>query len=300
MHKLLLLTLSAALSIGAAVAQAQASEQPAVTHSALAGPLHLLQGKGGNVLASIGDDGILIVDDDYADYAQAYEDTLQRLAAKDEAAPRFVLNTHWHSDHTGSNQYWGERGAVIVAHDNVYRRLSTRQDMKAMGGIVEPSPRAALPLVTYADSMALRFNGGTLEVQHYPRGHTDGDSVVYFLEQNVVHMGDHFFKDRFPFVDLVSGGSVAGYLSNVKAVLERIDAATIVVPGHGSVANKEDLQRFVDMLEATTAQVQLRLSEGEMLDDILNSGLGEQWQSWGSGFINEANWIRTVAADFGE
>ncbi|MBN7795471.1 MBL fold metallo-hydrolase [Parahaliea mediterranea] len=288
-------TLAAVLA-AASPAFAETASTPEVAMSKLPAPLHLLQGKGGNVVASVGEDGVLIVDDDYTEYAPAYDRALNGLAGEGEGTPRFVINTHWHFDHTGGNTYWGERGAVIVAHDNVYRRMSTRQEMKALDRVIEPSPRPALPVVTYGDSVALRFNGGAVEVQHYPRGHTDGDSVVYFVEQNVVHMGDHFFKDRFPFIDLGSGGSVRGYLNNVTAVLQRIDNDTVVVPGHGSLANKADLERYAGMLEATATLVVERLEDGASVDDIVARGLGQRWSSWGAGFIDEATWIRTVAS----
>jgi cyclase len=171
--------------------------------------------------------------------------------------------------------------------------------MKALKQVIEPSPRPALPVVTFDQGLALRFNGTTVEVQHYPRGHTDGDAVVFFVEQNVVHMGDLFFKDRFPFIDLGSGGSVQGYLANVKAILQRIDSKTVVVPGHGSLANKADLQRYVGMLEATSKLVGSRLEEGVDVEEIVNEGLGEKWAPWGAGFIDEATWIKTVAASLG-
>jgi len=290
------LVISVAVIVSATLAYAEDNDKPTVEVTSLPAPLHLLQGKGGNVVASVGEDGVLIIDDDYTGYAPAYDEALSRLTGESGTSPRFVLNTHWHFDHTGGNQHWGEQGAVIVAHDNVYQRMSTRQEMKAMDRVVEPSPRAALPVVTYADALALRFNGGTVEAQHYPRGHTDGDSVVYFVEQNVIHMGDHFFKDRFPFIDLGSGGSVSGYLKNVETVLGRIDAKTVVVPGHGSLASKDDLQRFAAMLTETVALVQERLEQGASADDIVATGLGDQWASWGSGFINEERWVRTVAA----
>lgn len=276
-------------------AKAREEEAPSrrVTVTELPAPLHLLQGKGGNVVASVGGDGVLIIDDDYSEYAPAYDRTLDELAGAD-TTPRFVVNTHWHFDHAGGNAYWGERGAVILAHDNVYRRMSTEQTLTMSKKVVEPSPRAALPVVTYADSVALRFNGTAVEVQHYPRGHTDGDSAVFFVEQNVVHTGDLFFKDNFPFVDLGSGGSVGGYLRNVEAILDRIDNDTVVVPGHGGLATKEDLQRYAGMLERTTAIIADRLEDGADADEIVAAGLGDKWASWGSGFIDEATWIRTV------
>ncbi len=270
-------------------------EPPSVTVTPLKGPLHLMQGRGGNVVVSIGEDGVLLVDDDYAPYAPAYQQAIANLTESD-IEPRFVLNTHWHGDHTGSNAFWGERGAVIMAHTNVRQRMSTRQEMKALGRVVEPSPKVALPVVTYGDSLAVHFNGDDIEVQYYPRGHTDGDSVVFYSRENVVHMGDLFFKDAFPFVDIGSGGDVFGYADNVEALLARVDDSTLVVPGHGSLANKADLARFHQMLVKTSAIVKSSLERGMTVEAISEQGLGEEWASWGKGFIDEAMWIGTIAA----
>jgi glyoxylase-like metal-dependent hydrolase (beta-lactamase superfamily II) len=271
-----------------------AEEQPSVSVTPLKGPLHLMQGRGGNVVVSIGDDGVLLVDDDYAPYAGAYQQAIAKLTESD-IEPRFVLNTHWHGDHTGSNTYWGERGAVIMAHTNVRQRMSTRQEMKALDRVVEPSPKVALPVVTYGDSLAVHFNGDDIEVQYYPRGHTDGDSVVFYSRENVVHMGDLFFKDAFPFVDIGSGGDVFGYTANVEALLARVDDSTLIVPGHGSLANKADLKRFHQMLITTSTKVKSGLEQGMTVEAITEQGLGPEWASWGKGFINEAKWISIIA-----
>ena len=244
-----------------------AQTAPTVTVTPLKGPLHLLQGRGGNVVASVGEDGVLLVDDDFAAMATAYGVALAGLAGEG-ASPAYVLNTHWHTDHAGGNAYWGEREATIVAHRNVRVRMSTRQEMKALGRVVEPSPPEALPVVTFGDNMALYFNGMDIDLQHYPAGHTDGDTIVYFGAQNVVHMGDHFFKDRFPFVDLGSGGSVAGYIANIEAVLARVDDNTVIVPGHGAIAARGDLERFHGMLTATREQVREALAAGSSVEDL--------------------------------
>ena len=298
MNRLASLTLTLATGLAALAfipLSAAAEEPPAVSVTPLKGPLYLMQGRGGNVVVSIGDDGVLLVDDDYAPYAKAYQQAIAKLTQSD-IEPRFVLNTHWHGDHTGSNIFWGERGAIIMAHTNVRQRMSTRQEMKALGRVVEPSPKVALPVVTYGDSLALHFNGDDIEVQYYPRGHTDGDSVVFYSRENVLHMGDLFFKDAFPFVDIGSGGDVFGYAANVEALLTRVDDSTLIVPGHGSLANKADLVRFHQMLISTSTIVKSALEQGMTVEAITEQGLGQEWASWGKGFIDEAMWIRTVAA----
>jgi glyoxylase-like metal-dependent hydrolase (beta-lactamase superfamily II) len=272
----------------------EAQEAPRVTSTALKSGLHLLQGRGGNVVASIGEDGVLMIDDDYGEYAEAYHEALRSLQGSD-ALPRFIVNTHWHGDHTGSNAYWAERGAVIVAQDNVYQRMSTRQEIKAFGRVVEPSPRIALPVVTYTDSSMLRFNNEQIELMHLPNGHTDGDTVVFFVKANLVHTGDLFFKDRYPFVDIDSGGNAKQFAANVAEILQRVDEQTVIVPGHGSLAQKADLERYLEMLKTSIALVTDKLDSGMTLEQITSEGLDPQWSSWGEGFIDEAKWIGFIA-----
>ena len=269
------------------------AQAPSVQTTHIKGPLYLLQGRGGNVVVSVGDDGVAMVDTDYGNYAPAYEKALQALAA---GSPRLVINTHWHGDHTGGNAFWGARGGVILAHEQVLQRMSDRYFFSFFGRVTEASPVAAWPVVTYADSLALRFNADTVEVRHYADGHTDGDSVVFFVGQNVVHMGDHYFKDRFPFIDMASGGSVAGLTANVEALLGKVDAQTIIVPGHGDLANRDDLQRYLDMLVATRAEVKVMQAKGMDLAAMQAAGLDPKWQSWGLQFINQDNWIGFLVA----
>ena len=279
---------TACLVLMLAIAGGATGQSPTVETTPLGSGLFLLKGRGGNVLASVGPDGVLLVDNDYGNYQPAYAEA---LAALDADGVRFVVNTHWHGDHAGSNAAWGESGSVIMAHDNVRQRLSTRQENKLFKRVTEPSPPSAWPLVTYADSLALHVNGQTVELQHYPNGHTDGDSVVYFLQADVVHMGDHFFKDRFPFVDMSSGGTVDGFINNVAVVLNRVGAETTIVPGHGDLADQADLKRYHAMLLETRAEVRAMQDNGMGLEAIVDRGLDDKWESWGSGFINEERWI---------
>lgn len=270
-----------------------AEDDPDVTVTPIKGALYLLQGRGGNVVASVGDDGVLLIDSDYTEYASAHASALGELT---DDSPRFVLNTHWHFDHVGGNNYWGEKNAVIVAHDNVRQRMSTRQEMKAFGRVVEPSPRAALPVVTYGNSLALHFNGDDVEVQHFPTGHTDGDSIVFFVGENVVHMGDHMFPG-FPFVDIGSGGNVFGFIANLEAVLARIDDATVVVPGHGrNTLGKADLATYHQILKQSATTVRNALNRGESVEQVIERGLGKEYAAYGEGFINEERWIGFIAS----
>lgn len=271
-----------------------AAEDPSVSVAPIKGALYLLRGKGGNVVASVGDDGVLLVDSDYGEYAPAYDKALDALSTE---PTRFLLNTHWHFDHTGGNQYWGERDSVIVAHENILKRMSTRQEIKSIGRIVEPSPAPALPVVTFGDSLALHFNDDDIEVQHFPTGHTDGDSIVFFSKENVVHMGDHLFDGGFPFVDLSSGGNAFGFISNLAQVLARVDDETVIVPGHGkSTVSKTDLAAYHQMLVTTSSMVKSALAKGETVEQITERGLGEQYDAYGKGFISEERWIGFIAA----
>lgn len=272
-------------------ATAHGQDAPTVTTTPIKDGLYLLQGRGGNVVASIGADGALLIDSDYPQYQPAY---LEAVNALGHEGARFVINTHWHGDHAGGNAAWGESGSVIMAHTNVRQRLSTRQDMKLFKRVVEASPRPAWPLVTYEDSLALHVNGETIEVQHYPQGHTDGDSMVFFIESNVVHTGDHYFKDRFPFVDIGSGGTVGGFVENIAALLEKVDGETVIVPGHGGLATRSDLERYHEMLVETRAAVQAMQAQGMDLEAIQAAGLDARWDSWGSGFIKPERWISFI------
>ena len=245
--------------------------------SHVAGTVHMLEGAGGNIGVSVGDDGVLIVDDQFAPLADRIEATIGELGG---AAPRFVLNTHFHGDHTGGNAHFGRSG-LIVAHENVRVRL-------ASGG----APAPALPAVTYQDRVRIHFNGDDIDVIHLPSGHTDGDSVVWFRNAGVIHMGDHFFSGRFPFVDVASGGSVAGLIANIDGVLGMIPPDTRVIPGHGPLGGVDELRLALGVIQESAATVREAMADGT-LGDLKRDGFG-RWSEWGSGFISEGRWISIV------
>lgn len=220
------------LAAGVAIVQAQ---DEAITPVHVAGNIHMLEGSGGNIGVSAGEDGILIVDDKF----EKDEPRVRELLKGINPGPlKFVLNTHFHGDHTGGNAAFGKE-AVIIAHENVRGRLSTDK------------PKEALPVVTYEDKVSVHFNGEEIELIHLPAGHTDTDSVVYFRGSNVVHMGDLFFSGRFPFIDLENGGTVEGYLANVAKVLETLPDDVKIIPGHGPLSSKADLQKFHTMINCS-------------------------------------------------
>lgn len=254
-----------------------------VTAQPVSGSVHMLTGAGGNIGVSVGPDGTLIIDDQYAPLADRIQAALNGLGG---GRPKLILNTHLHGDHTGGNAHFGSAG-TIIAHDNVRIRL-----------LEEDLDRSALPLVTYEDRVTVHFNDETLQLIHLPAGHTDGDSVVWFTTANVIHMGDHLFVDRFPYVDTGSGGTVSGFMANLEAVLNMVPDDIQVIPGHGPLTDKSAIRNSLDMIRATRAMVANALAEGLDADAIIARGLGDQWASFGSGFINEERWIRILLTDF--
>src|SRR5688572_10762864 len=256
----------------------------------VAGNVYMLEGRGGNIGVSVGSDGILIVDDQFAPLAEKIKTALKTLG---EGKLKFVLNTHWHSDHTGGNVVFGPE-APIIAHDNVRKRLSTEQRIEVFKTTVAASPKEALPVITFGQSLSVHFNGEEIRVIHFPKGHTDGDSVIFFTGSNVVHMGDDFFAARFPFVDLGSGGSVQGLAQNIGEILGKLPAGVKLIPGHGPISTADDLKAYHRMLVETTDIVRKKMAAGKTLAEIKAEGFPEEWKSWGTGFIKTDAWIETI------
>lgn len=283
----------AALSAGVLAAPAAAQQEMAdveITVTHVAGAVYMLQGRGGNIGVSVGADGALLVDDQFAPLADKIRAAVAELS-DGELDLGFVLNTHWHGDHVGGNLEFGPE-APIIAHANVRERMSTRQD--ASFGVVEPSPPEALPVITFGDSVSIHFNGEEIRALHYPRGHTDGDAVVFFTGSNVVHMGDVYFSGLFPFVDLSSGGSVHGVIDAVKAVIRQLPEDVKVIPGHGPLSTLDDLRTYQEMLEESVAFVRVRMEAGLSLEEIQAEGVPERWAGWSWGFIDAGRWIEIV------
>lgn len=250
----------------------------------------MLQGAGGNIGVSVGPDGILIVDDQFAPLADKIKASLKTLG---EGKLKFVLNTHWHGDHTGGNAVFGPE-APIIAHDNVRKRLSTEQKSEVFKRTTPASPKEALPVITFGHSLSVHFNSEEIRVIHFPQGHTDGDSVIFFTNSNVVHMGDDFFVGRFPFVDLESGGSVEGLTKNIGDIIAKLPADVKIIPGHGALSSLDDLKLYHQMLVETTDVVRKKMAEGKSLADIKAEGVPDKWKDWGTGFIKTDLWLETI------
>ena len=259
-----------------------------VTTTKVSGNVYMLQGRGGNVGAVVGPEGILIVDDDYKAVSQKLAAALKELGSD---KPRFVLNTHWHGDHTEGNELFGKE-STIVAHINVRKRLMDPPTI--FGQKTAPYQPFALPIVTYTESMTIHLNGEEIRLVHYPNGHTDGDTVVFFDKANVVHLGDDFFVGRFPFVDIDSGGSVQGLINNVASLITKIPADAKLIPGHGPLSTHADLKAYHAILVESSKIVTDAMKAGKTLEEIQKTGLPEKFKEAGSGFIKTDAWIATV------
>ncbi len=256
-----------------------------VKATAIKGSVHMLTGAGGNIGVSAGEDGVLIIDDQFAPLAEKIAAQLGQLGSD---KPKYVINTHYHGDHTGSNAFFhSHKGATILAHENVRVRLANDEKIKP----------EALPTITYEDGIKIYFNGETLHVMHLAVGHTDGDSVVWFEQPNVMHTGDLFFNGRFPYIDQGAGGNVEGYMDSVKQLLAKIDDETVIIPGHGDISNKQEYSAFLAMISETFSYVKALKQDGKTLDEVKAMGLDDKWADWSWNFINEEKWITTLYTD---
>jgi glyoxylase-like metal-dependent hydrolase (beta-lactamase superfamily II) len=246
--------------------------------------VHMLVGSGGNIGVSSGSDGVLIIDDQYAPLTEKIRAAVSAIRTD---PIRFVVNTHWHGDHTGGNENLGGAGAVIVAHENVRRRMSTEQISEFFKRTTPASPKVALPVLTFTENVSFHVNGDELYVFHVDPAHTDGDSVIHWKKANVFHMGDLFFSGGFPFIDLESGGSLDGVIAAADKVLALANDASKIIPGHGPLSTKNDLTAYRDMLKTIRSRIHSQVTSGKSLDEVKASRPTKEWDdTLGKGFIN--------------
>ncbi len=271
------------LAAAAPVAAQQDFSKVEVKTEKVAEGVYMLTGAGGNIGLSVGKNGSFMVDDQYAPLTDRINAAIKAITPK---PVKFVLNTHWHFDHTGGNENLVKAGVFIVAHYNLRARMSKEQFNAFFNRKSPPSPEAALPVVTFADSVTFHWNGDEIRVYHAPPAHTDGDSLVHFVRADVVHMGDLFFKGNYPFVDVSSGGKVDGVIAAADRVLSAISDKTKIIPGHGPLATKADLQAYRDTVKTVRDRVAKLKAEGKTKEQAIaarpTADLDEQW---GKGFI---------------
>jgi cyclase len=281
---------------GTAMAQQEDFSKVQIKVTKVSGNIYMLEGAGGNIAASVGEDGIVIVDDQYAPLAEKIQAALKGLGNIDQPV-RFVINTHYHGDHAGGNEPFRNSGATVIAQDNVRKRLESGGIAGTGGSLkmeVKPAPKAALPVITFAHDLTVHVNGEDIRALHFPAGHTDGDSIIFFPKNNVVHMGDDFVRYGFPFIDVASGGSVQGMISALEKAMAQLPADVKVIPGHGAISNLDDVRAYVKMLKETAAVVQKAIDEKKTLEQMKQAKILAPWQKFSGEFINSDAFIETL------
>lgn len=261
------------------------------------GNVHVLFGAGGNIGVLRAPEGVVLIDDQFAPLT---DKIVAAVKAIDERPIRFLINTHWHGDHTGGNENLGAAGVLIVAHDHVRERLANPQTFSNAARNTAARPAGALPVVTFNDEVALHL-GEETRARHVPHAHTDGDSIVHFVDSNVLHMGDTFFNGRYPFVDIESGGNLLGVIEAGKLALTLIDADTAIIPGHGPLARRGDLEAYLGVLETAVERVGALIAEGKSPEEIVAAKpMADHDEVWGSGFIDPERFLGIVHASLVE
>lgn len=228
----------------------------------------MLEGRGGNIGLSVGEDGIFMIDDQFANITPKILEAIKTISDK---PIRFLINTHWHGDHTGGNENINKEGAVIVAHENVRERMSTEQFNKDWNRTTPPSPKGALPTVTFSKDLTFHFNDERIFIFHVHEAHTDGDAMVYFTKSNVLHMGDTYFQGKYPFIDLNSGGSATGYIEAIEKAVLLINDDTKIIPGHRNVSSKSELSDYLKMLKKLKKRILAEIAHGKTEDEVTNN-----------------------------
>jgi cyclase len=286
----------ALLPVSARAQQPQDFSKVEIKVTQVSGNIYMLQGSGGNIAASMGDDGVLIVDTEYSPLADKIQAALKGIGITDKPV-RFVIDTHHHGDHSDGNAAWGARGATIVATENPRKRLENGSPGGNGGALKFQSaaqPKAALPVITFDDHIMLHLNGEEIRVMHFPNAHTDGDAVIFFSGNNVVHMGDEFVRYGFPFVDVAAGGSVQGMIAACEKVAATLPADVKVIPGHGDIATMADVREYTKMMKDTLAVVQAAMAKGETLDQMKSEKILAAWPKYSGAFVNADAWIETI------
>lgn len=265
-----------------------------VTVVPVAKGIYMLQGAGGNIGLSVGQTDAFVIDDQYAPLTTKIK---AAIATVTPMPVRFVMNTHWHGDHSGGNENMAAGGAIIVAHENVRRRMGAEQFMEAFNQRVPASPTSALPIVTFTDGISFFVNGDSVRAMHVKNAHTDGDAIIVFQGANVIHMGDTYFNGVYPFIDVSTGGSLDGIIAAADVVLAMADASTKIIPGHGSLGDKASLRTYRDVMADVRGRVAKLIAKKRTLAQIIAAApLTDYDSTWGKGFMKPDQFLTIVHA----
>ena len=254
--------------------------------------IYMLTGKGGNIGLSTGADGVFLIDDQFAPLTDRIQAAITQVSDK---PVKFVLNTHWHPDHTGGNENLGSSGTVIIAHDNVRKRLSVDSFIEMFNMQSPAMAPAGLPVITFGDAVTFHLNGDEILVRHVMNAHTDGDAIVHFKQANVIHAGDTYFSGMYPFIDGNSGGSNDGYIQAIDQVLALADDKTVIIPGHGPISNKQELTAWRDMLKTIIEHIRTKVGESASLEQVQASMPTRTFdEKYGGGFINNETFVKML------
>jgi len=257
---------------------------------------YMLVGKGGNIGLSVGDDGVLLIDSQFKQLTDKILSAINNRIT--DKSVKFLINTHWHQDHSGGNENFVKNGAIIIAHENVRERLNAEQFVDFLNKTFEASPLNALPTITYKDSITFYFNEDKIDVYHLPNAHTDGDSIIYFNKRNIIHTGDIYVNGRYPFIDHSSGGSIDGIITGIEKIISIIDNETKIIPGHGLLSNLGELQDYLIMLKDIRQQVLTMVNNGATLNEIIKSDITSKYDNlYSDSFINSGDFLGFVYND---
>ncbi|NKB59879.1 MAG: MBL fold metallo-hydrolase [Alphaproteobacteria bacterium] len=292
MRKGLLTTIAAAALLTIPLGAQAQMDDVKIKAQKLTDGIHMLRGKGGNIGVLTGPDGTFMIDDQFAPLTDKILAAIKEIGGD---VPRFMINTHYHHDHTGGNENLGNKGVIIVSHDNVRKKLVNGATIKAFNKVIPPAAKAAVPVITFAEEMTFHLNGETLHVFHSSNAHTDGDSIIHFKKANVIHAGDTFFNGFYPFIDTGAGGTVQGVIAAVDKMLALADDNTKIIPGHGPLADKAALVAYRTMLmTAQTRLSSLKSSGKSAADAVAAKPLSDLETTWGKGFLPTDKWITIV------
>ncbi len=287
---------AAACAALALAAQAQTDfSKVEIKATKLGDTTYMLVGAGGNLGVSVGEDAVFLIDDQFGPLSEKITAAIAAITAK---PVRFILNTHWHFDHTGGNENFAKAGAILVAHENVRRRMSADQFIEFIKSTQPAFPKAALPVVTFAQGLTFHLNGDEMRVTHIPRAHTDGDAIVHFVASDVIHMGDVYFSNMYPVIDTSSGGTIDGTIAGCDQALAIAKDSTRIIPGHGALSNRAELKEYRDMLATVAARIRKLVAEGRKVDEIVAAKpTADLDAKWGNGFVNGDKFAEMIATN---